>query len=251
MSYFQLGSGLLYLNPNAGNLVTNPTAVKPFTIQDIKFDQKGTIKELMGQSQYPDDTGAVDKKGTFEFSMGRKDYFLANQIFNADVVAAGGTSVVTNESHSASAPVTVAPPGSGTWATDLGVSFSSNNFQLTRIPSGTPATGQYTAAAGVYTFAAADTAKTVLISFAYTLASAGSTFQVNNQTQGWGPQFEAYIVDVYQPVSSVFNVVHLYACKINDISYNNKRADYAMVDLKGAFFAAANGRVIDFYSAGG
>src|ERR1700744_355512 len=115
--YIQFGSGLLFLNPNAGNLATDPTPVRPFTLQDVKFEQKGKIESLKGQYQYPDDTATGDKDGTFEFSMGRKDYFLLNQIFNADVVAAGGTSVALSPATAIPAtPFHITPtiPGSGT-----------------------------------------------------------------------------------------------------------------------------------------
>ncbi len=254
--YIQFGSGILLLNPNAGNLVTNYTPVKPLTIQDVKIEQKGKIESLLGQNQYPDDTATGDKTGTFEFAMGRNDYFLLNEIFNADTVATGGTSVVYNEVHAIPATpyqITPTPPGSGTFATDLGVTVTLNNQEMVRLPSGTPAAGQYTVTAGVYLFSAADhtSALSVAISYSYTLA-AGNTYQINNQVQGYGPAFEAYLVETYEPVgaagSYVYSVVRLYAAKISDVSKDNKRSGYSMIGLKGSYYASANGRVIDFYS---
>lgn len=57
------------------------------------------------------------------------------------------------------------------WNADVAVSFASG-VALTKIASGTPTTGQYTclATAGVwtYTFAAADTAKAITITYSYT-----------------------------------------------------------------------------------
>ena len=249
--YIQIGSGKLYLNPNAGNLAVNPTPVKPFTLQDVKIDDKGTIKKLLGQNNRPDDTATVDKDGTFEFSMGRKDYGLLNQIWNADVVATGGTSVVVTPATAIPAtPFHITPtvPGSGTAAEDLGLVNAANNTQFTKVASG-PVAGQYTYAAGVYTFSSADNVSgiSVIISMSYTL-TAGNTYQVNAQNQGYGPSIEIFIVDDYQPVAGVYSTVRLYAAKVSDVSTSNKRADYAMVDVKGAWFLNAAGRAIDYYS---
>src|SRR6185437_12142937 len=95
-SYIQFVSGRLYLNPNAGNLPTNPTPVQGMTIQDVQVDISGEVKELKGASQFPDDVAAGDKKGSGKFSVGRKDLQMFNNIFFADVVSAGGVSVVPN-----------------------------------------------------------------------------------------------------------------------------------------------------------
>src|SRR5580692_11542577 len=92
MPQIQFGSALIFCNPNAGNLATNPSPVRPFTIQDVKLEMKGKLEQLRGQNQYPDDTATGDKDGTFEFSMGQRDYNFLNQIFLADVTAAGGNS---------------------------------------------------------------------------------------------------------------------------------------------------------------
>lgn len=54
----------------------------------------------------------------------------------------------------------------GNWMVDNGVSYAAGGA-LAPIPSGTPSTGQYTVSAGVYTFAAADEGKAVLISYSY------------------------------------------------------------------------------------
>ncbi len=253
MPYIQIGSGLLFLNPNAGNLATNPTPVKPFTLQDVKIDAKGTIKELMGQYQWPDDTAVVDKKGTFEFSMGRKDWQLIQQIFNADTTATGGTSVAVSPATAIPAsPYTITPtiPGSGTASEDLGVVNAATNAPFIKVTSA-PAAGQYSYSAGVYTFSSADHTSgiSVIIAMSYTITTPGTTFQINNQTQGYGPAFEAFIVDNYQPASSsIYSAVRLYAAKISDVSITNKRADYAMVDLKGSFFANSSGQVLAAYS---
>lgn len=54
----------------------------------------------------------------------------------------------------------------GKWMQDDGVTYAATGISLTAV-NGTPATGQYNAAGGVYTFAAADTGLDVLISYSY------------------------------------------------------------------------------------
>jgi hypothetical protein len=247
----------LYLRPNAGNLAASPTPVKPFTIQDVKLGMKGKIEMLRGQNQYPDDTATGDKDGTFEFSMGRKDYFLLNQIFNADTVTVGGTSVALDSNVTILATLTPTYPASGTFAEDLGVTwFKPGATTPIQMPLGssTPAAGSYYQTGGAYSFNAADvtTGGTVTIACSYTQTTIGSTFQVNNQGQGFGPAFEAFIVDQYQPVMSssipIYSAIRLYAAKISDVEMDNKRSGYATCSLKGSYYASANGRVIDLYS---
>ena len=257
--YFQFGSGDLYLNPNAGNLAANPTPVRPFTIQDVKIESKGKIESLRGSMQYPDDTATGDKDGTFEFSMGRVDYFLMNQIVNADVVAVGG-------SRWQWIPLRLRLPSPRHFRQLVrlrktlalhGLRPGQRSHSRMKLATGTPTTGEYTEALGVYTFAAADvtTGGTVSIACAYAQTTIGATYQVNNQSQGYGPAFEAFIVDKYQGVTStgaqVYSCVRLYAAKISDVGKDNKRSGYSMVSLKGAFFASPSGRVIDYFSNNG
>lgn len=256
-SYIQFGAGKLFVVPTGGNLPINPTPQQVLTIQDVSIDISGEIKELKGASQFPDDTAVADKKGSGKFSMGRKDLQLFNQMFSADTTVTGGTSVSPNEQHVPTTnAVTVTPPSSGTFADDLGVFYQSSGLALVRVAA-SPAVGQYSVAAGVYTFAAGDTAAAagVVISYSYTLTG-GTTYQINNQPLGYGPQCELYLVDTYQPknVGTVsapvleYNVIHLFAAKINKITLGNKRADYSMPEVDFSYFQNAAGKVIEMYS---
>jgi hypothetical protein len=249
--FIQFGSGLLFLNPNGGNLATNPTPVRPFTIQDFKLGQKAKIEALRGQSQWPDDTAAGDKDGTFEFQVGRFDFGMINQIYHADTTMSGGQSIVVAPATAIpNTPFQITPtlPGSGTLPVDLGVYNAANNAQFLKVV-GTPAAGQYAVASGVYTFASADHASgiSVVIASGYTTTT-GATYEVNNQTQGWGPAVELWVQETYQPQSGIFSVVHVYASKIDDASFDNKRSGYGMVSVKGSFYAASTGRVVDYFS---
>lgn len=250
--FIQFGAGIVYLSPVSGNLAVNPTPVRPFTIQDVKISLgKGKIESLRGQYQYPDDTATGDKDGTFEFQMGRIDFNFLNQTFNADTTTTGGTSVVSSPITAIPAtPFHITPtiPGSGTWTADLGVYNANGYNQFTRVASG-PTAGQYSVSAGVYTFSSADNVSgiSVVIAFSFNVTT-GSTYQVNNQTQGWGPVCEMFIQETYQPVNGIFSAIHLLAAKISDADLDNKRSGYGMVSIKGSYYAGSTGRVADYYT---
>jgi hypothetical protein len=250
-AYIQFGSGKLFCNANSGNLAANPTPLKALSIQDVSIDISGDIKELKGASQFPDDVAVGDKKGTGKFSIGRKDLSMFNQIFFADVSVTGGVSVVADEPHTIPATpftILIAPPSSGVFTTDLGVIYAATGRALTKV-SASPATGQYSvnASTGTYTLASADEGLAITVSYSYTTTT-GATYQVNNQSLGYGPQIEMFLVDTYQPVSGLYSVIHLYAAKVNKISIGNKRVDYSMPEVDFSYFQNAAGRVIDLYS---
>lgn len=257
-SYIQIGSGFVYVSPVAGNLTANPTPHQGFSIQSCSLDIKATIQELKGQYQFPDDTAVTDKTCTGKLKIGRKDLSMLNEVIFADVVTAGGASVVPNEAYTVPASsvytVVVAPPSSGVFSEDLGVAYASSpaTAQFVRVAS-SPTIGQYSVSAGTYTFAAADASAAVLISYGYTLTTPGSLFQVNNQVIGYAPQVEIFIVDTYQPkvVSNkkIYPVIKVYAAKFTDITgIGNERDKYSEPELGFSCFAAASGRVLDFYS---
>jgi hypothetical protein len=243
---FNFGTGWLFGNPNAQNLATNPTPQFFGTVQEVSIEIGATIKELRGNLQFPDDTAVSDKKVTGKVSFGRIEIPVFNQLFFADQFATGYTGVQPRELHAIpTTPYTVTPtpPGSGTYATDLGVSYSATGAPLTKVASG-PTTGQYSVAAGVYTFAAADTGLSVLISYTYTSATGGNTLTVNNQLQGYSPQFELWLGE---PYAGQGNGMHLYACKAGKLGAPRKRDDYTIIEMDFEAFANPAGKVFDWF----
>ncbi len=236
----------MFGNPNGGNQATNPTPQLFGTIKDIDVEISATIKELRGNLQYPDDTAIADKKLSGKVKFGRLEIAAFNQLFFADTFTAGVTAIQPKESHPIPATpfqVTIAPPSSGTFGIDLGVFYSATGVALTKVASA-PATGQYSVAGAVYTFAAADTGLTVLISYTYVIAASGNTMTVNNQIQGYGPQFEMWLAEPYQNAG---NGMHLYACKAGKLSLPRKRDDYVIGEFDFEGFANAAGKVFDWF----
>lgn len=246
----EFGAGNLFFNPTGGNLPTDATPQQLATLQDVSVDISATIKDLRGQNQFPDDTAISDRKITWKSGSGRCDIAAMNNLFYGETgTQTGGAPVAANEQSNipGSSPYNIDVAHNATFVTDLGVWYGSNGQKLTRIPSGTPSTGQYTVSAGLYTFAAADTGLGVLISYTYTVTS-GNILTVNNHVQGYGPQLELFLSNPYQEFTAgVPNYLHLYSVKINKWSLPFKRADYMISDIEGEAYANAAGKVMDFY----
>ena len=191
---------------------------------------------------------------------------MLNQVFFGDTVAANAKQVATNEAHSIpapSGPYTITVTNSATFGTDLGVQYAGappagNQTQLLRLPSGTPASGQYTVSAGVYTFAAADANLAVLISYEWQPASAGSaqTGQVNNQLMGYGPVCEVYFQLTYNTSpstatpASAASLIHLTSVRFSKAGMPIKRKGYTNVELDFEAYANSAGLVAEFTNPG-
>ena len=252
----EFGAGNLFFNPTGGNLPTNKTPQQLATLQDVALDFSATIKDLRGQYQFPDDTAISDRKITWKSGTGRFDIDAYNNlVFGEAAIAtgAGATGAMdVNEAHTIGAsPYTVTVTNSASFLTDLGVLYTLTGQKLTKVASA-PSTGQYSVTAGVYTFAAADTTLAVTISYTNTVAT-GRILTVNNHTQGWGPTLEMFLSNPYNPgqsqggVTTIPNMVHLYAVKIGKMGVPYKRADYLISDIEGEAYANAAGLVADFY----
>lgn len=255
----QFGTARIWINPNAGNLATNPTPMQPLTVQNFSLDIAVDFKELKGQNQFADDVAQGDKKVTGKFEYGRPDIDLLNQMQFADTRSTSSVPQVSdNEPHSvpASTPFTVTVTNSATFVLDGGVLYAGNppaGFpqQLQRVTSA-PTQGQYSVSAGVYTFAAADTNAAVLISYKYTLtASTGIEVTVNNQAMGYGPQCEIWVQNRYQKsAAGNYPGLILYAAKIGKTSIPFKRDGYVMYTSDFQCFQNAAGQVLSMWNPG-
>jgi hypothetical protein len=251
MSYYQFGVGGIYVNPTTGNLATPSGPIQIGVIQDcsVEFDQK--LVELRGQGKLPDDVAPADLTGTFKSAFGKIDVNVFNNVMFGETITAG-ISVVYDPNALGVPPVAIPAtpyeitptiPGSGTFVQDMGVQFA-NGQGLNRVASA-PATGEYSVAAGVYTFAAADTTKTVYISYVYSLSDTGQTLTTNQHIQGYGPVFEMYLLQSYQGQ----NGMHLHACRSSKTSAPLKRDGYMIPAFEGQFYADANGVWFDWFQA--
>lgn len=249
MPLYGFGSGALWGTPltdAAGNAIANPSPILFGTLQDVSVDISADVKELYGQNQFAEAVARGKAKISLKAKFGRINGLLLNSLFFGQTVT---SSVVadyydTIGSLIPSTPFQITPtvPASGTWARDLGVRNASGNPMV--CVSGTPATGQYAVAAGVYTFAAADTGLTVFISFAYTATGAAAkTSIVSNVAMGNAPSFRC---DLSSGYSGGQTALSLFKCISTKLSLATKQDDFLIPEMDASAFADASGRVLQW-----
>ncbi len=222
MPQYGFGSGSIWMTP-AGS---NQTPARLGVLQNCGVDFKSNVKPLFGQNQLPVTVarGSMTVMGKGEFAQ-MTSRFYNNIFFGAMSTATTGQILaVDNEAGTIpapSGPYTVTVTNSATWTTDLGVIFAATSLPLTRVASG-PTTGQYSVAAGVYTFAAADASLGVKISYIWT-TSGGEHLTIANQPMGVAPTF-ATVLSI--PYNSQKFTLTLNACVAEAISMNTSLEDF-------------------------
>jgi hypothetical protein len=251
------GAGVLIGTPltnYAGAAIANPSPIQFGVVQEISLDISFDTKSLYGNLQFPIAVGRGKGKISGKCKAAQVNGALFNSILFGQTVNNGiisdvydttGIAIPTTPytitaSTSAPSATTIQIPSSGTWTADLGVK-NANGVPLTRVASA-PATGQYTVAAGVYVFAAADVGTTVFISYQYTATSTVATNgQISNPLLGYAPSFKA---DIYVPFNGKNLVWTLQNCVASKLSMATKLDDFTIPEFDFDAFANANGQVL-------
>jgi hypothetical protein len=119
----------------------------------------------------------------------------------------------------------------------LGVRNSSG-LPMTRVASA-PTTGQYSVAAGVYIFAAADVGNIVYINYQYTATStAAKKISLTNVVMGAAPTFRA---DLSVPYGGKVLTLTLLNCMSTKMQLATKLDDFLIPDFDFEAFADASG----------
>lgn len=246
MSQYVFGAGVLWGTPltdSSGAAIAVPTPVQFGALQDVSVDISFDMKLLHGPNQFP----LIAARGKGKISGKAKSAELNGALLNSmifgqtkafgvisDVWATSGVAIPTTPFQ-----ITVVPPSSGTWSRDLGVENASG-VPMTRV-SAAPATGQYSVAAGVYTFAAADVGLLVFINYQYTATGATSPKStVANVAMGAAPTFMA---DLYMPFSGKTLILTLNACVATKFSLGTKLDDFMIPETDFEAYADASGNV--------
>lgn len=240
------GSGTIWGTPLTdayGNALANPTPVLVGVLQDVSVDISFDVKQLYGQNQFPVAIGRGKGKIDIKASFGQLNGATLNNLIFGQTVTSGATLNYRDLTGSAipSSPFTVTPtvPSSGSWAADLGV-LDSNGVPLTRVASA-PTTGQYSVAAGVYTFASGDTGKTVFISFQYTLTSTVAMSQIiSNVGMGAAPTFRFDLTSGYAAKGLSLS---LFNCMSTKLTLATKQDDFMSPEFTASAFADGQNRV--------
>lgn len=234
-------SGLCYfIDPD-----THPTPTNIRILQSASLDLKATNKELFGQSIFPVAVGRSQIKvsGKAKFA----DYqprlirdFIGGA--NNSLMAAGQTLIADSEPQSVpgTSTYTITVTNSATFVTDLGVRYAATGIPLVNVAS-LSAAGQYTYSAGVYTFFSADASAAMLMSYTYTLATAGDTVTLSNTTAGAANVFQTVMGSIYNGLQTNFQ---MYACVSEDLKvYDSKIGDFGMPELSFSCFVNSAGNL--------
>lgn len=236
---YSFGSGVLL---GTRTDIANATPLNFGLVQEVTIDESATIKELTGQFQRPVAIARGTIKTTGKAKVARISGMAFANLYYGVIPTAGqiATSFAEAATVAATTPFIVTVANAATFAGDEGVLYAASGLPLTLVPSA-PAAGQYSVAAGVYTFNSADAGKAVLASYTYTVGGAGQKFTVANQLLGTTPTFQAVFYTTFQGQAIS---LRLNNCTSNKLSFHTKLEDFIMPEFDFSCFADAAGNVM-------
>ena len=244
---YGFGPGSLWasqLTDYTGAVVALPTPILIGTLQDVSVDFAWDGKPLYGQNFAPVAMGRGKLKITCKAKFARLDGNLFQSVIVGQTIAAGiaGVNYDTTGAAIPTTPFTITPtvPSSGTWSRALAVRDAIGNA-YTQVASA-PTTGQFSVAAGVYTFAAADTTKVVYIDYVYTATSTtAKKALVVNAPMGAAPTVK---VDLLNPISGM--TLTLFSAMIDKFNFATKQDDWTINEVDMMAFADTSNNVFQF-----
>lgn len=215
MSEFAFGSGAVWAVPAGSNQTPSRLGI----IQSAGVSFKSKNVPLYGTNQFPVTvgTGTMDISGTAEMAQLTARFY--NDIFfggGVSTPAGGQTIVIIDEPGTVPGTSTyiITTAQHSTWVLDLGVKYATSGLPLTRVAS-VSTSGQYSVAAGVYTFNSTDASTAMKISYTYTNSAAGETLTLINQPIGLATTFKTVLS---LPYNSQDFVLTLNACVKESLS---------------------------------
>lgn len=235
------GAGLVAFTPSG----SNPSPVICGVLQDVSLKTTASLKKLYGQNRFPAAVAEAEAEvsGTAKYAQFYGS--LIKQAITGSTIATGQVLAAIGEQGTVPAtPYQITVTNSGTFLADLGVYDLTASKPMTRVASA-PATGQYSVAAGVYTFAAADT--THVMSFNYTYSAVtGQTVSVLNSLMGAANTFTAALFNNYGGQSSG---IKLWSVIIPGLDFALKNNDFTMLSMSFEAMADSLNRVMDIYTS--
>lgn len=233
---FAFGSGSMW-GVDSG---ANPTPAKLGILQDASVDFAASLKPLFGTYQFPVAIGRGTTKISWKAKFAQLSGRVMNALFFGATKATGSTLVAEDEAGTIpTTPFQVTVANSATFTGDLGVRFALTGLPLVRVASA-PTTGQYSVAAGIYTFAAADTALGVKIDYTYTSASLGENIAIANPVIGPAQTFKSVFTQTYGGLRQTLVLNANCSEKIGNAS---KLEDFTVPEMDGQAFADSGNNV--------
>ena len=238
---FSFGSGVLL---GQRTDIANATPINFGLVQEVQLDLQFTAKELYGQFQFPVAVARGQAKASGKAKMAQISGLAFNNLFFGSSLTSGQLATSFGEAQSvpASTPFTVSVANASAWQDDYGIVYAATGLPLTKVASA-PAAGQYSAAAGIYTFNSADAGKGLLVSYTYTVTGSGQQFTLANPLLGATPTFQAQLYTTFQgkPVN-----VKLFNCVSSKLTFATKLEDFVIPELDFDIFANAAGNVLQW-----
>jgi hypothetical protein len=235
--------------------VTNPTPINIGFAQEITYSEKATLKSLYGTSK----RALAVAGGTIKSSIKVKAARISLKALNAAyyggtlntgmiVSVIGGYTPGTVATAIPATPFTITPVlptayGTGTWVADRGVVNATTGLPMTAV-TGTPNAGQYSVAAGVYTFSSADHSSgySVLISSDFSETTVGQSILVANQPLGQIVSVGA-VITALDPTTNLQASLQIFNIAFTSLDLGTKPEDFEMPDLEGECFVNAAGNI--------
>lgn len=224
---------------------TNPTPVDIAIVRGATVEFKSTAKPLRGSKLWAVDAAISDASITGKIQSADFSAAMVALVLPGTTSATGRKRMLRESSAIPGTPFQITVTQSANFDSDLGVVDLTSGKTLTRVASA-PATGQYSVAAGVYTFAAADTAHTVAIRYSYSDASTGKTTTAANQEAGASASFALRLFD--PPAGSKEAGIYLPAVRFTNLSLGVKNDDWSESGLDFEAFEDASGNTFYGYS---
>lgn len=237
------------LQDASGNAITNGTPIQIGVMQEMSLEFSSDVKELHGQNQFAVDVGRGKGKVGGKIKGAQISGQAINSLYFGQVQTAGTSTQILVDSTGSVVPatpfaITVTPPSAGTFAEDMGVR-NSDGLPMVKVASG-PITGQYSQAGAVYTFAAADTAKTMFINYRYTFVSAAAKkITVNNLAMGAAPLIRALMQVDYRGKRALVVLPNGLFTKLS--MFGTKLDDYSIPEFDFSAFADGAGLVAEIH----
>jgi len=234
IAQYVFGSGVGWCTPLTdfqGNAISPAVPFLIAGMQDVSLDLSADLKMLYGSQAFPIAIGRGKQKFDVKIKNAQVTARIWNSIFFGQNLSAGVYDTVFDQTGSVipATPFQITPtvPLSGTIGYNLGVR-DTNNLPYGRVASG-PTTGQYSYAAGVYTFATADVGKTVYIDYNYTATSTvAQNLPIKNPVMGQAPTFQ---FDMTIPYNGNKLNLTLYSCVATKMGIGTKLDDFTLPEF--------------------
>ncbi len=212
-------------------------------VMGITVELKSTVVPLRGTDLLPLDEGTSEVEITGKIESADSLAVIAPLVLPGTTTAAGRPKMAIESSVIPGTPFQITVSHSANFRKDLGVVNLTTGKRMKRVTAG-PAAGQYTVAAGVYTFASAE--GTAQIRYSWTDSTTGITTSWANQAVG---ATAGYQLEVYDPTGGTKESGYFFpAVKFQNSSGSMNPREWNKTSVDFTVYAASSGSSFDIYS---